>query len=138
MSRVYIPTHLRRLVIVRAQERCEFCRLHRDDSEFSHEVDHFIARKHGGLTIAENLVLTCLKCNRRKGSDLTAIDPIDHVIVPIFNPRTQNWSDHFSLVGPYFIGLTQTGRATVTLLQLNDATQVRRREILIAAGRFPG
>jgi hypothetical protein len=137
MSRAYIPIPLRRLVIIRARGRCEFCRLHSDDSEFSHEVDHFIAIKHGGLTIAENLVFTCLKCNRRKGSDLTAIDPIDQVIVPLFNPRTQNWDEHFALVGPYFVGLTQTGRATVALLQLNDPVRVNRRKILITAGRFP-
>lgn len=43
-----VSTRLRQLVIKRANNQCEYCRLHETVSPFSHEVDHLIARKHGG------------------------------------------------------------------------------------------
>jgi len=137
MPRIYIPAGLRRLIIERARECCEYCGLHQTDAGFPHEIDHLIALKHGGRTVSENLVLACLKCNRNKGSDLTAIDPVDRVIVPLFNPRAQVWSEHFTRVGAYLIGQTQVGRATVALLQLNDDVRVERRQVLISVGRYP-
>jgi hypothetical protein len=103
----------------------------------SNTIDHLIALKHGGLTILLNLVYACLKCNRKKGSDLSAIDPIDSVLVPLFNPRMQNWSEHFTLAGAFIVGQTQTGRATVNLLQLNEETRLERRRALMMAGRYP-
>lgn len=137
MPRAYIPTQLRRLVIERARECCEYCLLHQADAAYPHEIDHLIALKHGGLTILLNLVYACLKCNRKKGSDLSAIDPIDGVLVPLFNPRVQDWSEHFTLAGAFIVGQTQTGRATVNLLQLNEETRLERRRALMMAGRYP-
>jgi hypothetical protein len=32
-----------------------------------------------------------------KGPNLTAIDPRTQRIVPLFNPRTQDWVEHFML-----------------------------------------
>jgi hypothetical protein len=42
--------------------------------------------------------------------------------VPLFNPRTQNWFEHFrwSEDGLRIIGLTPSGRATVGALHLSD------------------
>jgi 5-methylcytosine-specific restriction endonuclease McrA len=56
------------------------------DTEYQHEIDHVIAIKHGGTTVKDNLVLACLKCNRNKGSDVSAIDPIDGVLVGALQP----------------------------------------------------
>ncbi len=61
-----IPAHLRQLVHQRAKGHCEYCLIHENMTPFSHEIDHLIARKHGGQTVAENLALSCLSCNRRK------------------------------------------------------------------------
>lgn len=137
MSRPHIPDELRSLVIARAGGRCEYCLLHQDDTNFIHQIDHLIAVKHGGLTVSENLALACLKCNRHKGSDLTTIDPVDGAIVLLFNPRTQNWSEHFLLDGVRIVGLTPAGRATVRLLRMNDRTRLAQRRRLMAAGRYP-
>jgi len=137
MPRSAIPAELRRLVSARAQGACEYCLLHQDDTQFAHQMDHVIAVKHGGQTVSDNLALACLKCNRYKGSDLTAIDPVDGVIVQLFNPRAQIWSEHFTLDGARLVGLTQTGRATVALLQLNDRARLMQRRGLIMAGRYP-
>jgi hypothetical protein len=137
MPRIRIPASLRRLVIERARECCEYCLLHLIDAEYAHEIDHLIAIKHGGKTIIENLVFACFKCNRRKGSDLSAIDPIDKVLVPLFNPRTQVWAEHFTLVGAFIVGQTQVGRATVALLELNSDARLERRQALMDAGHYP-
>jgi 5-methylcytosine-specific restriction endonuclease McrA len=55
-----ISTNLRQLVYKRAMGRCEYCLMHQDVSPYTHEIDHLIARKHGGQTVAENLALACL------------------------------------------------------------------------------
>lgn len=137
MSRSHIPAQLRRLVIQRAQECCEYCLIFQQDADFPHQVDHLIALKHGGQTSGGNLALACLKCNRYKGSDLTAIDPADGISVPLFNPRTQVWDEHFALNAAVLIGQTQIGRATVALLRMNDPVRVRQRQQLMDTGRYP-
>ena len=55
MSVTYIPVALRRLVEERARHTCEYCLLSAGVAFFSHEVDHVVAEKHGGLTVAANL-----------------------------------------------------------------------------------
>jgi hypothetical protein len=46
MTSAKIPADLYRLVIDRAQGRCEYCLLHQSFSIYTHEVDHIIAQKH--------------------------------------------------------------------------------------------
>lgn len=137
MTRSHIPDALRRLVVERAQGRCEYCLLHQDDLPFSHHIDHIISLKHGGRTEIDNFALACLDCNRYKGSDLSAIDPTDGSISPLFNPRLQVWKEHFALEGARIVGTTTVGRATIALLRLNDRTRVMQRQVLIEAGRYP-
>jgi len=95
MTSDYISVELRKLVRDRASKRCEYCRIHQDFSIYTHEVDHIIAVKHGGESIADNLALSCLSCNRHKGSDFATIDKLTKEIVPLFNPRSQIWDEHF-------------------------------------------
>ena len=84
---VQIPPDLKRLVSERAGYCCEYCLIHQDDTPQTHEIDHLVARKHGGPTVEQNLALACLRCNRSKGSDLTAIDTETQQVVALFNPR---------------------------------------------------
>jgi HNH endonuclease len=133
----YISNSLRQLVSERAQGKCEYCRIHQDFSIYTHEVDHSVALKHGGETIAENLVLSCLPCNRYKGSDLTSIDPITGKITPLFNPRNQNWVDHFKLEESCVLGLTPAGRTTVFLLKFNSSARLLIRQALISQELYP-
>ncbi len=99
----------------------------------SPEVDHIVARKHGGETEADNLALACSLCNKYKGSDLTSIDPESGAITPLFHPRRQRWADHFRLEAAHIVPLTAIGRVTVALLQLNRPERVTERELLLAA-----
>jgi hypothetical protein len=68
---------------------------------------------------------------------LTAIDPVNGAITPLFNPRSQAWQEHFALEGPRIVGLTAIGRATVALLRLNAPRRVMQRQLLMRVGRYP-
>lgn len=132
-----IPTRLRSTVEQRARDSCEYCLVHKDYGFFVHEVDHVIARQHGGATSIENLAFACAQCNRFKGSNIAALDPASGDIVPLFNPRTQKWDDHFCLQGPLIVPLSAFGRATVQLLQLNQVDRILLRKELLAKGCYP-
>lgn len=128
---------VRKAVVQRAEAKCEYCQLPQSASIYTHEVDHVIAIKHDGQTVLENLALTCLHCNRHKGSDLTTFDPKSKDLVRLFNPRLQAWEDHFEFLGPHIVGKTATGRATAKLLQMNSSRRLLARQALMAQGEYP-
>jgi hypothetical protein len=78
-----------------------------------------------------------LSCNRRKSSDIGAIDPESGEFVRLFDPRQQAWHDHFQIVASSIVGLTPEGRATVEFLQFNLPERQQERSALIALGRLP-
>lgn len=137
MTRIPIPSGLRRLVWHRAKDRCEYCLHHDQDTTGRHVIDHIIAVKHRGLTEAENLALACVACNLHKGSDIATVDPLSEQLVPLFNPRRQVWSDHFGLDGARIVGLTPVGRGTVDVLQMNEPNRLELRAELMQQGRYP-
>jgi hypothetical protein len=124
----YISESLRRLVEERAGYKCEYCQLPSNISFYPHEVDHVIALKHQGETIAQNLAYTCWRCNRYKGTDLGSFDPQTNEFRFLFNPRTLRWEEHFALEGTQIIGLTPEGRTTVQLLKLNTDERLAERK----------
>ena len=132
------PTaELRRQVVEWVGNCCEYCLLPQELAASTHQVDHVIAEKHGGQTVIENLALSCTVCNRRKGSDLSSLDPVTGTLVPLFNPRTQLWSTHFRLEGAHMLGMTIEGRTTVAFLRLNVAERLMERTAFLRAGRYP-
>jgi hypothetical protein len=133
----YIPSALRRLVIKRAGNCCEYCRLSQDDDEFSFHIDHIVATKHGGQTEADNLCLSCFVCNTHKGSDITSIDHTTGTVVTLYHPRQQVWADHFRLDKAFIVPLTPHGRATAALLRFNATERLAEREILLQLRRYP-
>lgn len=126
MSQTYISASLRRFVEQRADYKCEYCLLPAAIAFFPHEIDHVIPEKHGGTTEADNLALTCWRCNRHKGTDLGSFDPLTGNFSFLYNPRTQRWSDHFTLAQINLHGSTPEGRTTVKLLQID--TDKRQKE----------
>lgn len=58
-------------------------------------------------------------------------------IVVIYNPRRQSWRRHFDWDGPFLVGRTSCGRATIAVLNINAPRRVTIRQLLIMAGRFP-
>ncbi|AFY80883.1 HNH endonuclease [Oscillatoria acuminata] len=130
MSENYISASLRRFVEERANYRCEYCLLPANVAFFSHEIDHIIAQKHGGITEANNLALTCWRCNRHKGSDLGSFDPETGEFSFLFNPRNQEWIEHFTREQLTIFGVTPEGRTTVKLLQMNTQDRLTERRRL--------
>ena len=137
MSPVRISPELRRGVRERAAGCCEYCLLPEEQAFFPHEPDHIIAAKHGGKTTAENLALACFDCNRFKGSDIASIDPNTGELIQLFNPRKQDWNEHFRVAGGLIKPRTAIGRVTEFVLKLNLPFRVEVREILGTIKRYP-
>jgi hypothetical protein len=129
---------LAKLVRERAGDRCEYCRLSAlDHPDLAFEIDHIIAAKHRGGTSMGNLCLAYFACNNHKGPNISGIDPVTKRIVPLFNPRRHKWAKHFRWDGPFLVGLTPAGRATVIVLEINLDYRVDLRRVLIEEGVFP-
>jgi len=137
VSRTRIPADLWSLVQSRAVGFCEYCGIHEDDAFEAHEADHIIAEQHGGETTAENLAFACWQCNRRKGPNLSSIDPESREIVRLFHPRQDRWREHFRIEGARIVTLTPIGRATAGLLRLNSPENLILRTALCEGGRYP-
>jgi hypothetical protein len=116
--------------------RCEYCLLHENDAAFPHEVDHIISRQHGGETIAENLAYACMVCNRYKGSNIASVSQSGHLVL-LFNPRQEQWNDHFRLDGAIIEPLDFIGEVTARVLRLNTPERVVRRTVLQHLRRYP-
>ncbi|MBV7334741.1 HNH endonuclease [Chloroflexi bacterium TSY] len=132
-----ISQEQRQRIAQRAQHRCEYCRLHQDDSGKSHEVDHILPKKHGGKDTENNLAWSCFICNRYKGSEVGAYDVETNQLVPYFNPRLQDWDEHFTLTSGEIQARTAIGRITVRVFQFNRPDRVAARKILNEKGRYP-
>ena len=138
MSQPRIPPVLRAGVWERAAGRCEYCRTPEAGAFFAHEPDHIIATQHRGQTELGNLALACLQCNRLKGPNIASVDPETNRIVPLFNPRTDQRSDHFRIENGRILPLTPVARATVVLLNFDHPDREEARQKLAQAGRYPG
>ncbi|MCB0208301.1 MAG: HNH endonuclease [Anaerolineae bacterium] len=132
-----ISTALRQLVFDRANGRCEYCLLAQKVSAHKHEADHIIPRQHDGETTADNLALACTRCNRYKGYNVGSYDPESGELFPFYNPRRQQWADHFKLEEATITPLTPEGRVTAKMLHLNDANRVEERQRLMAVDLYP-
>jgi HNH endonuclease len=133
MSKTYVSASLRRIVSNRAKGCCEYCLISEALALSSHQVDHIIAEKHSGETIESNLALSCSICNKYKGSDIASIDPETGEVVRLYNPRKDQWKDHFQLQTDSGIihPLSAIGRVTVRLLQVNRTECLTERKLLI-------
>jgi hypothetical protein len=132
----YISEKIRKEVIKRANNRCEYCKLPKLPIQLKHEPDHIISRKHGGETTLENLALACFECNRYKGTDIASYDDLTGNLTPLFNPRTQIWTEHFQMQNAEIIGLTPEARVIVKILQLNTEERIEQRQTLIELAVF--
>ena len=124
-------------ILLRANNRCEYCHLPQAALDLTFHVDHVVARQHGGETESENLCVACDRCNLKKGPNLASIDPVSGELVPLFNPRSDHWSTHFSRVETEIVGTTAVGRATAALLEFNASRRRDLRAGLIAEGVIP-
>jgi len=70
----------------RAEFCCEYCQLPQALSSIAFEIDHIVARKHGGGTALENLALSCFYCNSLKGPNIAGLDPDTRELSRLYHP----------------------------------------------------
>jgi len=101
--------------------------------------DHIQPRSKGGETTFENLCLACRSCNEFKADSTEAIDPLTGETTPLFNPRTQRWSDNltWSSDATTVEGLTIIGRATIVCLRMNNPVILVARRRWTISGWHP-
>lgn len=134
----YISESLRQEVTDRARGRCEYCQT-QQVIVVSMEIDHIVPESVGGETTLDNLCLACVGCNGFKLDFQSGIDPETEQEVRLFNPRNQEWHNHFqwSDDGLEVIGLSATGRATIARLRMNRDAVVNSRRRWVEAGWHP-
>jgi hypothetical protein len=139
MSRRYITVAEQQEIIARAGRRCEYCKCTIDHTPQSFACEHIVPIAAGGETTLDNLALACGGCNGHKHTKIQALDPISQIQVPLYHPRRQVWDEHFtwSLDWLKVIGITATGRATVSTLKLNRNGVINLRQLLILAKLHP-
>lgn len=127
----------RRTVWERAGNRCEYCRLKQShEPAQTFHIEHIVAKQHRGGDDMGNLALACHLCNWQKGPNLTSIDPDTGKLTPLFHPREQLWQEHFMQQQERVMGLTDIGRTTVWLLEMNCDERLALRSVLIELGEL--
>ena len=127
----YLTASLRLLVTQRADHRCEYCLLPMAFAIHQHEPDHIVPLQHGGNSDDQNLALACFRCNRNKGPNIGSFDPVTGVLTPFFNPRLQQWEEHFRWQEAVIVPLTPEARVTVKILRLNTEDRLQERRHLM-------
>lgn len=139
MSTTYVSQSLREQVATDACNRCGYCLAQQEIIGIQLHIEHIIPEAAGGVTDRVNLWLACSECNNHNGSQVDATDPDSGERVPLFDPRTQHWADHFqwSEDGTHVIGVSPAGRATVIALDLNQPVMVIARRRWVVVGWHP-
>ena len=140
MAREHLPVEVIRRVRAAARERCGYCLSPQFLVMAQLWIEHIIPRSKGGSDEESNLWLSCPICNGHKAEKTHAEDPETGESVPLFNPRTQDWPEHFRWTadGLRILGLTPVGRATVLALHLDDDPKALTvRSYWVSAGWHP-
>jgi hypothetical protein len=115
----------------RARNACEYCRIPQEFYPAPVQIDHIVARQHGGLTASRNLALACLHCNGHKGPNIAGIDSKSRRLTRLFNPRRHKWKRHFRWQGAVLVGRSAVGRTTVAVLNMNGPYLLGLRQELL-------
>ena len=124
---------IRRAVRQRAGNRCEYCQSRQEYVMGQLQIDHITPVAKGGADAIDNLCVACELCNQYKWTRTDGLDPQTRQRVPLFHPRRDIWSDN----GTEILGLTPCGRATISVLQLNNLLAVMVRKNWVNAGWHP-
>ena len=139
MVGLYIPSEIRRVVIARANNQCEYCLTPMEWLPEILEIEPVYPLVAGGQTELSNLAYACPACNRYKHNRITAVDPETKKAVSLFHPRKDRWQDHFTWSEDLsiIIGITATGRSTVATLRMNRRSVQKFRKALVAVHQHP-
>jgi len=100
-------------------------------------IEHVVPRSRGGDSSPENLAWACPRCNLCKSNRVEVPDPESGQRVPLFNPRTDRWGDHFRWDDYRVVPLSAIGRATAVALDFNHPRRIRIRQAEETFDLFP-
>lgn len=80
----------RRNIFLRDRNTCQYCGKSFPTSDLN--LDHVVPRSRGGVTSWENIVCSCIRCNKRKGGNLPQAVGM-RLVAPPSKPR---WSPRFA------------------------------------------
>ncbi|MDX2212840.1 MAG: HNH endonuclease [Oculatellaceae cyanobacterium bins.114] len=134
-----ISDEVRARVRQRAGDRCEYCLSQQAYVMGRLQIDHIQPIAKGGTDSEDNLCLACELCNQYKWTQTQGHDPKTGEMISLFNPRQQQWAEHFawSEDGTEIVGQTACGRVTVDALKLNNGLAVIVRRNWVRAGWHP-
>ena len=135
----YIPLDLQLQIRVRFGNCCAYCQTAESLIVTTFEFEHILPRSAGGETVVENLCLSCPSCNRYKASRQTAFDDLTQQTVSLFHPLCDQWSANFAWNedATEIMGLSPSGRATITALKMNRPQILRVRRLWVMLGEHP-
>ena len=135
----YIPVSVKKKVIERAKDCCEYCLSQQIYSPDSFSIEHIIPISKGGSNSLTNLAYACQGCNNFKYNHTHSFDLVTGKWVRFYNPRKDSWKQHFQWNSDktILIGLSPIGRATIDKLKLNRLGVVNLRKVLVAIGEHP-
>ena len=87
--------NIERHIESKALGRGEYCRMHQSLQGATFHREHAIPLSRGGPTQPDNLAWACPSCNLHKANRFDVIAPDTGNRVPLFNPRSGDWDEHF-------------------------------------------
>ena len=82
----------------------------------------------------ENLAWACPGCNLKKSDRMEVVDPATQSLVRLFDPRRDDWSEHFAWEEFRIVPMSPIGRAMIDAFDLNHL----RRQLIRQAERMFG
>ena len=128
----------RETVELRGGRRCEYCRAPQPATGVRYHLDVF-PQSLGGTDDLDNLALACPTCNYYKSNHLLGIDEDGVTGRPLFNPRKDQWHEHFEydLTTLRLKGKTAQGKGTINRLKMSYPFQIEARRLWVDLGLYP-
>jgi len=139
MPKWKVPLRIRSLVAERAKGCCEYCFSQQQFATHDFSIEHIVPLSKGGTDDLENLSLCCQGCNNYKYISTEILDPETNELTQLFNPRQDQWLQHFEWNGNFTVikGVSPIGRVTVIRLRLNRDSLINQRVMYRAYGVHP-
>ena len=102
----------RESITTRAGKRCEYCQMHQSLQGATFHIEHVVPRVMGGLSDSSNLALACPSCNLHKADRISVTSSVNGDVIPLFNPRHDDWNNRFEWDDYTLIAKTEIGRVT--------------------------
>lgn len=113
-----IANSTRDKLLFRSDYKCEYCHRVLLNAAWpeSWQIEHIKPRSNGGTDHINNLAVACPRCNLNKREATEGKDYVTGRYTRLFNPRKDQWVNHFGVVAGQIVGRSVIGRATAKLL----------------------